>query len=116
MFRRFLRLFQILTRLEACSVIYALALGAVERGAHYITSYPGLPGYLLFAACLCAVFMGGGTILDAVRHFQVMEAAKDETVQPTGDRKRVGEGTGVSVLVELGRRCCIKTNKNQRVN
>ena len=84
MFRRFLGLFQIRTRLEACAVIYALALGAVERGAHYLTSYPGLPGYLLFAACLCAVFMGGGKILDAVRHFQEREAATDEPVQPTG--------------------------------
>ena len=35
------RLFTIKTRFEACLIIYALALGAVERGSIYLTQYPG---------------------------------------------------------------------------
>ena len=41
------RLFQIKTRLEAWLVIYAIALGAVERGRHYLDTYPGFGGWLL---------------------------------------------------------------------
>ena len=70
MLRRITRLFQIRTRFEACAVIYALALGAAERGVHYLQQYPGLGGYMLFGACTCAVFMGGGKIFDAVRFHQ----------------------------------------------
>ena len=64
--RKFARLFVIKTRLEAFAVIYALAVGAVGRGYAYMDQYPGLPGYLFFAACSAAVFMAGGKILDAV--------------------------------------------------
>lgn len=48
-------------------MIYALSVGAVERGETYLREYPGIGGYLLFGACTAAVFMGGGKILDAVR-------------------------------------------------
>jgi hypothetical protein len=65
MLRKIARLFIIKTRLEAFAVIYALAVGAVGRGYHYMEVYPGLPGYLFFAACSAAVFMAGGKILDA---------------------------------------------------
>lgn len=68
MFARIGRLFVIKTRLEACFVIYALALGAIERGSAYLTRYPGWPGRLLFLACLTAVFMAGAKIFDGVRH------------------------------------------------
>ena len=61
------RLFVIKTKWEAYAIIYALALGAVERGIIYIDQYPGFGGKLLFAACMGAVFMGGAKILDAVR-------------------------------------------------
>jgi hypothetical protein len=64
---RIKRLFVIKTRWEAYAIIYALALGAVERGSLYLTQYPGWGGKLLFAACAGAVFMGGAKILDAVR-------------------------------------------------
>lgn len=63
--RKFARLFLIKTRLEAFAVIYALALGAVTRGYHYLDLYPGPAGYLFFAACSGAVFMAGAKILDA---------------------------------------------------
>lgn len=58
------RLFTIKTRFEAFLIIYALALGACERGAHYLIQYPGVGGMLLFAACTGSVFIAGGMILD----------------------------------------------------
>jgi len=53
--------------MEAYAIIYALALGSVERGIIYLDQYPGVGGKLLFLACTGAVFMGGAKILDAVR-------------------------------------------------
>ena len=68
MLRKFSRLFVIKTRLEAFLIIYALALGATERGMHYLTQFPGWGGKLLFLACTGAVFMAGAKILDCLRH------------------------------------------------
>lgn len=67
MFNRIRRLFTIKTRFEAFAVIYALAVGAVERGQHYLVQYPGPMGYVFFAICTCAIFMAGGRLLDSVR-------------------------------------------------
>ena len=67
MLRRIGRLFVIKTRWEALAVIYALALGAVERGFHYLETFPGFGGWLLFAACTGAVFMAGARILEVTR-------------------------------------------------
>jgi hypothetical protein len=64
MLARLKRLFTIKTRFEACLVIYALAMGACERGIHYLGQYPGFGGKLLFLACTGSVFMAGGMILD----------------------------------------------------
>ena len=64
------RLFQIKTRFEAFLIIYALALGAVERGSVYLTQYPGFGGKLLFLACTGAVFMAGAKMLDCLKHEQ----------------------------------------------
>ena len=61
------RLFVIKTRWEAYAIIYALALGGVERGMLYLDQYPGFGGKLLFVAATGAVFVGGAKILDAVR-------------------------------------------------
>lgn len=61
------RLFQIKTRFEAWLVIYAIALGAVERGRHYLETYPGWGGWLLAVACTGVVFLAGGKLLDSVR-------------------------------------------------
>jgi len=57
-------LFTITNRFEAFLVIYALALGACERGIHYLGVYPGFVGTLLFLACTGSVFIAGGMILD----------------------------------------------------
>ncbi|HEX6375797.1 MAG TPA: hypothetical protein VFZ91_08745 [Allosphingosinicella sp.] len=65
MLKKALRLFVIKTRFEAWAIIYALAVGAVARGFHYLDRYPGVGGWLLFAACTGAVFMAGAKILDA---------------------------------------------------
>ena len=64
------RLFVIKTRFEAFLIIYALALGAMTRGAHYTVEYPGWGGWALFAATAGAVFLGGAKILDAIRYEQ----------------------------------------------
>jgi hypothetical protein len=61
------RLFQVKTRFEAWLVIYAIALGAVERGRHYLETYPGWGGWLLALACTGVVFVAGGKLLDAVK-------------------------------------------------
>ncbi|WP_066517456.1 hypothetical protein [Sphingobium cloacae] len=63
---RIKRLFTIKTKFEAFLVIYALALGATERGLVYMHQYPGFGGQLLALACTGAVFMAGGKIIDAV--------------------------------------------------
>jgi hypothetical protein len=61
------RLFTIKTRFEAWLVIYAIALGAVERGHHYLDTYPGFGGWLLAFACTGVVFLAGGKLLDSVK-------------------------------------------------
>lgn len=66
MWTKFSSLFVIKNKFEAFGVIYALAVGAVERGAHYLEQYPGAGGWLLFAVCPIAVFMAGARILDSV--------------------------------------------------
>ena len=61
------RLFTIKTRVEAWLVISAIALGAVERGRHYLDTYPGLGGWLLALACTGVVFVAGAKLLDSVK-------------------------------------------------
>ncbi|MFB0872429.1 MULTISPECIES: hypothetical protein [unclassified Sphingobium] len=61
-------LFIIKTKFEAFLVIYALALGATQRGLVYLDQYPGFGGKLLALACSGAVFMAGGKILDALEY------------------------------------------------
>jgi hypothetical protein len=65
--KRIGRLFIIKNRFEALAVIYALALGGIERGMRYLDVYPGFGGYLLFAACTGAVFMAGARLLEFTR-------------------------------------------------
>lgn len=67
MLRKVGRLFTIKTRLEAWLVTYAIALGAVERGRHYLETYPGWGGWLLALACTGVVFLAGAKLLDSVK-------------------------------------------------
>lgn len=68
MLRKISRFFVIKTRLEAFLIIYALALGASERGIAYLHRFPGYGGKLLFLACTGAVFLAGAKILDCLRY------------------------------------------------
>ena len=79
MVRKIGRLFVIKTRLEAFLIIYALGLGAAERGSVYLTRFPGWGGKLLFLACTGAVFMAGAKILDCLRH---EKAAREAALAP----------------------------------
>jgi hypothetical protein len=65
--RKIGRLFTIKTRVEAWLVIYAIAVGAVERGRHYLETYPGVGGWLLAVACTGVVFIAGAKLLDSVK-------------------------------------------------
>jgi hypothetical protein len=67
MLRKIGRLFIIKTRLEAYLVTYAIAVGAIERGIHYLQTYPGTAGLILAAACLGVPFIAGAKLLDSVR-------------------------------------------------
>ena len=80
MLRKIGRLFVIKSRWEAYLVIYALGLGASERGVIYLHRFPGTGGDLLFLACTGAVFMAGAKILDALKYEQAAkETATDGT-------------------------------------
>lgn len=67
MWGRIGRLFIIKNRFEAMAVIYALGLGAIDRGIRYLEIYPGVGGWLLFAACTGAVFMAGARLMEMTR-------------------------------------------------
>ena len=82
MIKKLARLFVIKTRFEAFAIIYGLALGAVERGFHYLDVYPGWQGYMMFLACTGAVFIGGGKILDATARKR-----KEGEERRNGDRR-----------------------------
>lgn len=75
MLNKIARLFVIKTRWEAFLIIYALALGATERGSHYLKQFPGYGGELLFLACTVAVFMAGAKILDCLKYEQAAREA-----------------------------------------
>lgn len=67
MLKRLGRLFVIKTRFEAWAVIWAITLGAVERGSAYMKVYPGWTGWLFMAVCSAVVFIAGPKLLDSVR-------------------------------------------------
>jgi hypothetical protein len=75
MLKKIGRLFVIKTRFEACLIIYALALGACERGAVYLQQYPGWGGWLLFLAVTGSVFLAGAKIFDCLRYDDERRAA-----------------------------------------
>lgn len=70
MIARFTRLFTIKSKFEAFVIVYALAVGACERGAQYLDQYPGAGGWTMFALCPVAVFMAGARILDSLEREQ----------------------------------------------
>lgn len=88
------RLFRIETRFEAWLVIYAIALGAVERGQHYLAQYPGASGWILAAACTGVVFLAGGKLLDSTpRRALALAATGLSDSPPRARRSLVGSGS-----------------------
>ena len=85
MLKKIGRLFVIKTRFEAWVMIYAIALGAVERGLHYLALYPGFMGWTLAVACTGVVFVAGAKLLDSVR-----PAAPATTIGPYSAAYRRG--------------------------
>ena len=106
MLKRVGRLFTIKTRAEAWLIIYAIALGAVERGQHYLETYPGTGGWLLALACTGVVFLAGAKLLDSVRPMPVPAKSGSQPAprrrrpitrnRPTGRRIRYGSGSQLS--------------------
>lgn len=80
--RKFGRLFIIKNRLEACAVIYALGLGAIERGRHYMEVYPGFAGWLFMLVCTCAVFMAGARLLEFTRKDNRQRRRRSDFIGP----------------------------------
>ena len=64
---RLARLFTIKTRTEALFVTYAIAVGAIERGLHYMDQYPGYAGVVLGLATLGVPFIAGAKLIDSVK-------------------------------------------------
>ncbi|MCJ2179492.1 hypothetical protein [Novosphingobium album (ex Hu et al. 2023)] len=90
MLRKISRLFVIKTHWEAYMIIYALALGAIERGSVYLTRFPGFGGKLLFLACTGSVFMAGAKILDCIKFEKAarFEAAQLAVAEPEPEQKK----------------------------
>ena len=84
MLRKIGRLFVIKTRLEAWLVTYAIAVGAIERGLHYLQSYPGNAGWLLAAACLGVPFIAGAKLLDSVKQDDEQNRAPSRELAAAG--------------------------------
>ena len=72
------RLFMIKTRWEAMAVIYALALGSVDRGFHYLDRYPGVGGWLLFLACTGTIFLAGAKLMELTRRDDGQRRRKED--------------------------------------
>ena len=82
MISRIGRLFAIKTRTEVFLVTYAVAVGAVERGFHYMEMFPGKLGWVFFILCTGVVFLVGGKLLDSVRPTPALATSSDMKVWP----------------------------------
>ena len=89
MLRKIGRLFVIKTRLEAYLVTYAIAVGAIERGIHYLQNYPGNAGIMLAAACLGVPFVAGAKLLDSVRPAEELKAKSTRPVRRRSEPRQV---------------------------
>ncbi len=83
--KRIARLFTIKTRFEAYLVIFAIAMGAVERGRHYLEVYPGNMGWVFAALATGVVFVAGAKLLDSVRP----EEKQPEPARVAAPRRRI---------------------------
>ena len=83
---RLARLFTIKTRTEALFLTYAIAVGAIERGLHYIDQYAGYAGYVLAAACLGVPFVAGAKLIDSVKPVAMVPARIAQSQRRRGER------------------------------
>ena len=91
MLKRVARLFTIKTRFEAYLVTYAIAVGAIERGQHYMQIYPGTLGWVFAVLCTGVVFVAGAKLLDSVRPSPAKTARPAMAVYSTfGIARRAG--------------------------
>lgn len=89
--KKFLGLFVIKNRLEACAVIYALAIGAIERGMHYLEVYPGYAGWMLMTVCPIAVLMAGARLMELTRKDSGTRRRNSDFPPPGGFRRRASD-------------------------
>ena len=89
--QRLARLFTIKTRTEALLVTYAIAVGAIERGLHYMDQYQGYAGVVLALACLGVPFIAGAKLVDSVKPQPVVAPAQARVMSGRRrDDKRFG--------------------------
>ena len=84
MLSKIARLFVIKNRFEAFAIIYALALGATNRGLVYLETMPPYWGEALFLAACLAVLMGGAAILDSLMTKNELAELKAQLAEATG--------------------------------
>ena len=84
MLSKIARLFVIKNRFEAFAIIYALALGATNRGLVYLETMPPYWGEALFLAACLAVLMGGAAILDSLKTKNELAELKAQLAEATG--------------------------------
>jgi hypothetical protein len=101
MLKRLGRLFVIKTRTEAWLVTYAIAVGAIERGQHYMHQYPGFGGWLLALACTGVVFIAGARLLDSVKP-PAPAIAAGPYASPMRRRVPLGRNRPRHILLERG--------------
>lgn len=106
MFRKIGRLFVIKTRFEAYVIIFALAMGAMQRGSLYLIEYPGWAGWTLFAACSGAVFLGGAKILDCLK----LEREKEELLAAQVDQRELDH----AATLGFGKKVCSVDREQSR--
>lgn len=85
MLKKIGRLFVIKNRFEAFVIIYALALGAMTRGVHYLESYPPYWAEALFLATSGAVFLAGAKILDCLKLEQEVAELRERAKSNAAD-------------------------------
>lgn len=89
MWMRLGRLFVIKTRFEAFLIIYAIALGAIERGRHYMEMMPGALGWMFAILCTGVVFVAGAKLIDSVTPKKLVTARATVTAEPWRRKRRI---------------------------
>lgn len=89
MWKRLGRLFVIKTRFEAYLIIYAIALGSIERGRHYMEIMPGTLGWVFAILCTGVVFVAGAKLIDSVKPNKSEVAHSTNSIEPWRRERRV---------------------------